>query len=64
MKQSEIIKRIVEIANQLETGMNMATVKSNAYSADGRSKLAFEVGYLSGLIKDAVIDLNEIESKK
>jgi len=64
MKQSEIIKRIVEIVNQLETGMSMATTKSNQYSTDGRDKLAFEVGYLSGLIKDAVVDLNEIKSKK
>lgn len=61
MKKSEVMEKLMQIASTLEIGMIEAKETSKKYSTEGRSQLAFEVGYLSGVIKGVVADIKEFK---
>jgi hypothetical protein len=61
MKKSEVMEKLMQIASTLEIGMVEAKETSEKYSTEGRSRLAFEVGYLSGVIKGVVAEIKEMK---
>jgi hypothetical protein len=61
MKKSEILLRLKEITEVMESRMMTAKDESTKYSTDTTSQLAFEVGYLSGVVKSVVSELKDIK---
>jgi hypothetical protein len=61
MKKTEILLRLKEITEVLKNGMVNAKDESTKYSTDTTSQLAFEVGYLSGIVKGVLSELNDIK---
>jgi hypothetical protein len=61
MKKAEIILKLEEIANALESGLVSAKEESIIYSTETSSQLAFEVGFLSGVVKSILSELNDIK---
>jgi hypothetical protein len=61
MKKNEIIIKLNDITSLLEGGLGLAKVNSTQHSTEIRYQLAYEVGYLSGLIKSTISELNDIK---
>jgi hypothetical protein len=60
MKKGEILLKLEEITKVLKNGLVNAKEDSSKYSTEIPSQLAFEVGYLSGVIKGVLSELNDI----
>jgi hypothetical protein len=61
MSKSEMLITIKNIIKVLESGPSDATAAADKYSTDSTSKLAFEVGYLGGVIKTVLEELRELK---
>jgi hypothetical protein len=61
LKKNEIIIKLNDITSLLEGGLVLAKVNSTQHSTEIRDQLAYEVGYLSGLIKSTISELKDIK---
>jgi hypothetical protein len=61
MKKGEILLKLEEITKVLENGLANAKEEGIKYSTEIPSQLAFEVGYLSGVVKGVLSELNDIK---
>jgi hypothetical protein len=59
-KKQELIKLIQEIDMLLSPAIRDANEAAKKYSADSQSRLAFEVGYLNGIIKEALMHIDQV----
>jgi hypothetical protein len=59
-KKQELIKLIQEIDMLLTPAIRDANEAAKKYSTDSQSRLAFEVGYLSGIIKEALMHIDQV----
>jgi hypothetical protein len=61
LTKSQMIELVTLIENSLSTANSEALEASKAYSTDSVSRLAFEVGYLNGSIKNALLLIEDFK---
>ena len=61
LKKAEIITRLSDMVSQLEGELKLAKDNSMDHSTDIAPQLAYEVGYLSGIIKSTISELRDIK---
>lgn len=64
MGKDKLIQKILQIADELQNAISEANLKSKEYSDESRSQLAFEIGYLSGMVKQSVAELRDLNPNK
>lgn len=60
-KREELVKIIEELNKLMTPAIADASSTAKKYSEDLQSSLAFEVGYLGGIIKEALRLIDEIK---
>lgn len=60
-KREELVKLVEELDHLLTPVINDANAAAKKYSDNLESRLAFEVGYLNGVIKEALMLIDTIK---
>jgi len=60
-KREELVKLVEELDRILTPVIKDANLAAKKYSDDPQSQLAFEVGYLNGTIKEALVLIDSIK---
>ncbi len=60
-KREELVKLVEELDRLLTPVINDANAAAKKYSDNSESRLAFEVGYLNGVIKEALMLIDTIK---